>query len=251
MFSIEPPTHCPSCEFQLIWVNDTLYCKNVSCSAKVEKRIEHFAKTLKIKGLGPATISKLGFSSICDIYNTPEQDIVAGLSSSPLAKKLFNEIQLSTKAPLNILLAGFSIPLIGNTAANKLSTVCIDVAEINEKSCKEAGLGPKATNNILSWLELDLPLIREHLPFDFKFARKNNTPDAKLGIVCITGKLKSFTSKALATAALEEAGYVVKSTLTKDVTILINEGGVESSKTTKARESGVNVINDILILLEK
>jgi hypothetical protein len=34
--------------------------------------------------------------------------------------------------------------------------------------------------------------------------------------------------------------------LTKDVTILVNESGVESAKTKKARESGVEIITNLL-----
>jgi hypothetical protein len=36
--------------------------------------------------------------------------------------------------------------------------------------------------------------------------------------------------------------------LTKDVTILINESGVESAKTKKARDSGVQIITNLLDL---
>ena len=69
------------------------------------------------------------------------------------------------------------------------------------------------------------------------------------GVVCISGKLKSFKTKAQATEALEQHGYTVKSSVTKDVTILVNESGVESQKTTKARESGVTIVENLLDFL--
>jgi NAD-dependent DNA ligase len=62
--------------------------------------------------------------------------------------------------------------------------------------------------------------------------------------------LKSFKTKADATKALNDAGYEVKSSLTKQVTILVNESGVESSKTTQARESGVTIVTNLLEFLE-
>jgi hypothetical protein len=34
--------------------------------------------------------------------------------------------------------------------------------------------------------------------------------------------------------------------LTKDVTILVNESGVESAKTKKARDAGVQIITNLL-----
>ena len=68
-------------------------------------------------------------------------------------------------------------------------------------------------------------------------------------MVCISGKLKSFKTKAQASQALEQNGYTVKSSVTKDVTILINESGVESQKTQKARESGITIVENLLDFL--
>jgi hypothetical protein len=68
---------------------------------------------------------------------------------------------------------------------------------------------------------------------------------ADKGVVCITGKLKSFKTKALATQYLETQGYLVKSSLTKDVNILVNESGIESAKTQAARERGVIIITNL------
>ena len=71
------------------------------------------------------------------------------------------------------------------------------------------------------------------------------------GVVCITGKLKSFKTKGQAGTALVNLGYTVKSSLTKDVTLLVNESGIESAKTKQARESGVEIITDLQSYLEK
>lgn len=246
--TIQAPTNCPSCSSLLEWSNDLLYCRNVLCSAQNQKKVEHFAKTLKIKGLGPSAISKLGLTDIDQIYSLSREEITEGLSSEKLAEKLYAEIKNSEAAPLNTVLAAFSIPLIGKTASNKLSKIITNITEINESSCKKAGLGPKATENLLEWLHKDFYCFYDgYLPFDFKF----DTPLQKeeIGTVCISGKLKSFKTKALATQALEHKGYAVKSSLTKDVTILINESGVESAKTTQARNSGVTIIENLLDLL--
>ena len=75
-------------------------------------------------------------------------------------------------------------------------------------------------------------------------------PVASKGTVCISGRLKSFKSKAEATTALNAAGYEVKSSLTKQVTHLINEGGAESAKTRQARDTGVTIVNDLKSFLE-
>jgi len=252
MQKIVPPTHCPSCNSLLEWKNDILYCVNKSCKSKLSKKVEHWAKTLKIKGLGPATIEKLYISSILDIYDILDsyEYVEVALGSEKLASKLFTEIEKSKRAPLEIVLPAFGIPLIGNSATQKLSLVIEELDELTFNKAKEAGLGPKATENLMTWFEDDYKTIyRQYLPLSFKFTKKAvNTLPIK-GTVCITGKLKSFKTKAEAEKVLESLGYKIKKSLTKDVTILVNEGGVESAKTKKARESGIEVVTNLKTLI--
>ena len=244
MQTITVPSTCPSCGSKLELSFPLLYCRNPSCGDQSSKKIEHFAKTLKIKGLGPAAINSLVLESINDIYAITKHEIIDLLGSQKLGEKLFIEIENSAKAPLNILLAAFSIRLIGKTASEKLSAVCESIHDINEDSCAEAGLGPKATESLLNWIEEEYPLLE--LPHSFAF----ESPKVRTGgVICISGKLKSFGTKAQATEALEQHGYTVKSSVTKDVTILVNESGVESQKTTKARESGVTIVENLLDFL--
>jgi DNA ligase (NAD+) len=253
MSQILPPSHCPSCSSTLVWENHLLYCVSPSCGSQMQKKIEHFAKTLKIKGLGPAAIAKLGLSDIDEIYSMTVEEIEECLSSQKLAEKLHSEIENSRSAPLNVVLPAFSIPLIGKSATEKLSTICTHITDITKDNCERAGLGPKATENLLSWLKKDFYTFYDGcLPFDYKFQKATapTTVESK-GVVCISGKLKSFKSKAEATKALQSYGYEVKPSMTKLVTILVNESGVESSKTQKAREAGVQVITNINTLLEK
>ena len=245
MQTITAPDACPSCGYTLEWENQLLYCRNTLCGDQSSKKIEHFAKTLKIKGLGPAAITSLVLESINDIYAISEYEIVDLLGSQKLGQKLFTEIENSVKAPLNILLAAFSIRLIGKTASEKLSAVCESIHDINEDSCAKAGLGPKATESLLAWIEEEYPLLE--LPHSFAFDKPTIRTNG--GVVCISGKLKSFKTKAQATETLEQHGYTVKSSVTKDVTILVNESGVESQKTIKARESGVTIVENLLTFL--
>jgi len=244
MTFIEAPTVCPSCNSVLEEVNHLLYCRNPQCGEKSLKLIEHFAKTLKIKGLGPATIKKLNIVSLEELYELSFDDIAEALSSDRLAVKLVDELQRSRSAPLNVLLPAFSIPLIGKSAAEKLSRVCKDIEEIDYDLCRKAGLGDKASSNLTSWIEDEFYYV-SLLPFSFRFDSPRAVVESK-GTVCISGKLSSFKTKAEANAKLQELGYVTKTSLTKDVTILVNESGVESAKTKKARESGVEIITNLL-----
>ena len=68
MTQILAPTNCPSCDSTLEFVNDLLYCFNKMCPAQWTKKLEHFGSLLKIKGFGPATISKLQLDDYPELY---------------------------------------------------------------------------------------------------------------------------------------------------------------------------------------
>tara|TARA_B100001540_G_C15659989_1_gene575086 strand:+ start:172 stop:924 length:753 start_codon:yes stop_codon:yes gene_type:complete len=244
MQAILAPEVCPSCESPLEWKNDMLYCTNILCPAQIQKRIEHFARSLKIKGLGPKSIEKLELTSFLDIYNLSYYSIKCALSSEKLAIKLLREINHSRKASMNDVLPAFSIPLIGKTAATKLSSKIKSLFDLDEDKCKAAGLGPKATESLLSWYSNEFEESLQELPFDWQFQTPKIATETK-GAVCISGKLSSFKTKAEATKALSYAGYVVKSSLTKDVIFLVNESGIESAKTKEARERGITIITSL------
>ena len=240
---ILPPEFCPSCNSTLVWRNDLLYCENVNCTAKTEKVVQHFARTLKIKGLGPRSIEKLGLSSIDDIYNLRRDYTVLKLGSELVADKLLLEIEKSKQAPLQELLPAFSIPLLGRTASEKLCTVVEHISEIDLQTCDKAGLGPKVTHNLVQWYNTQYLNGYEFLPFKWE-NEVQNTQEEK-GVVVITGKLETFPTKAIAKALLQKKGYVVKENLSKGTDFLVNESGIASSKTKKATEMGITVITEI------
>ena len=247
--SIFAPSHCPSCDSELVWKNDLLYCVSSFCGEQAFKSVEHFAKTMKIKGLGPASIRKLGWTCPSEIYLASDESILASLGSERVTSKLVEEIRNSLAAPLEFLLPAFGIPLIGKTATLKLSETVKTIHEINADTCERAGLGPKATNNLLYWMAESFPHFYGTVGFTWTFSA-TPPPAVSKGTVCISGRLKSFKSKADATTALNAAGYEVKSSLTKQVGFLINEGGAESAKTRQARDTGVTIVTNLKSFLE-
>ena len=242
---IIPPTNCPICSTILEWEKDQLFCYNPHCSGKTTKRIEHFAKTLKIKGLGPRTVEKLKIQTFFDLYELPLEMMIDAIQSEKLAVKLHREINASKKVDLVDLLPAFSIKLIGTTASQKVCEKVDSLLELNEKVCREAGLGPKATDNLLDWFYEEWTDGYDRLPFSWKTTVQKRTETKTKGIVCITGKLKSYKTKAAAKQVLEKKGYLVKNSLTKDVTILVNESGVDSAKTQAALDRGVQIITNL------
>ena len=251
MEQILAPTNCPSCDSNLEFINELLYCFNKMCPAQWDKKLQHFASSLKIKGLGPSTIKKLDLLDYPELYELSVGEITVRLGSEKLATKLVNEIEKSKTIDLQTLLPSFAIPLFGRSASQKLCEKITSIEEVSEASCIEAGIGPKATSNLLNWLDTEF-YANEYdklLPFSFK-SKKVIKRDI-VGTVCISGRLKSFPSKAHAQKVLQNHGFAVKTSLTKDCTYLINESGIESAKTQTARERGVIIINNLNQFIEE
>ena len=246
---IEEPTHCPCCEYTLVKVKDQLFCRNQACPAQLNKKLEHFCKTLGIKGMGPKTIEKLQIGELSEIYYLDTDEAVAAVGEK-VALKLLDEIERSKVANLETVLAAFSIPLIGATASDKLCKVISKPEDINAETCKKAGLGEKATSNLLDWLATEYLELKEFLPFNFEQKMSQNTTPSK-GSVCITGKLKSVKKKADAEASLKAAGFVVVDAVTKTTNYLLDEENNGSSKREKAEKYGITIITDLNDLLKE
>ena len=248
MQAIIAPESCPSCGASLEWRSDLLYCNNDLCVAHVSKRLEHWGKTLKIKGLGPRTIEKLEVENLHELYDLTQEDIIEKLSSEKLGEKLYVELQNSKTAPMNAVLPAFSIPLIGKSATEKLSKYLTYIFELRLDKCQKAGLGPKATENLMDWYELEFIPFLQDLPLNWKFEKKESVRYSR-GTICISGKLTSFKTKAEAEDILTRKGYVVKNSLTKDVSILVNESGIESAKTRQAQQRGITIVTNLRELI--
>lgn len=244
---IEEPTECPCCQYSLEKVKDQLFCRNLSCSAKVAKKLEHFCKVLGIKGMGPKTIEKLQLQDITEIFYLDKEE-VAEVLGEKIAIKLLDEIDRAKVASLATVLESFSIPLVGSTASKKVSLLVSNINEITLKICKDAGLGEKVSANLMNWIETEYVEIEEFLPFNFSKTEKVIT---NTKTVCITGKLKSYKKKADAADILAEAGYTLVDSVTKTLDYLVDEGDTMSSKREKAIQYGITVITDLNDLLRE
>jgi DNA ligase (NAD+) len=243
MEMIEIPTQCPVCSSKLELIKDQLFCRNTLCEAQVGKKIEHFCKVLKIKGLGPATVAKLQLEDITQLFYLDEQELASQIGEK-LSTKLLQEIEQSKESDFAIVLEAMSIPLVGKTASTKLASVINNFEELSNESCKLAGLGDKVTSNIMEWLITEYPEIKEFLPF--KFEKKNKQAVPSTGkIVCITGKLHSFSKKSEAALALNAKGFQVSENFNKSVDFLVDEEDKNSTKRKQADKNGTSIITNL------
>lgn len=231
---IEIPTNCPACDSTLELINQQLFCRNSSCPAKSLKNILHYTKTLKIMGLGEKTLEKLDVKSIGELYSYTKEYLIEKLGEK-IGTKLYNEIDKSKQTTLANFITAMGIPLIGKTAANKVNSVTTSINEITEELCKKAGLGEKATNNLITWVKTEGQFLE--LPITFIEAEP-----VQSGIsVCISGKVPGYTKNSIKELLLDY-NVIVRDNVTKDIDYLItNEAG--TTKVKKAEQYNIQVIS--------
>jgi DNA ligase (NAD+) len=247
---INIPTTCPCCDYPLELVNAQLFCRNTACSAQLNSKLEHFCKTLGIKGMGARTVEKLQLADLTEIFYLDPVQVASQLGSQKMADKLLAEIENSKGADLATVLASFSIPLVGNTASKKLCEVVTHISEISRETCKQAGLGEKVTENLLHWLQTDFPEMREFLPFSFR-SNKTAVANGSQKTICITGKLSSFKTKAEAYKLLQDCGYLPTESVTKSTCYLVDEEDKGSTKRKKAESLGIPIITNLNTFLKE
>jgi DNA ligase (NAD+) len=230
-------------------VNDQLFCRNDSCDAKSSKKLQHFVKTMKIKGLGEKTLEKLDLTDINELYELSIEKLTSTVGEK-VGTKLFNEIAQSKEVNLSTFIQSFGIPLIGNSASTKLAKVTDSLWKITEPMAKTAGLGDKATSNLLQWIKLNRSRY-EDLPINTVASKVEKLEE--IFNVCITGKLKDFSSRTKAKEFLETKGVKVLSSISSKTDYLVcDQSRSSSSSFVKAEKLSIPIItmNDLLNIIE-
>jgi DNA ligase (NAD+) len=231
---IEIPNACPVCNGEVELINQQLFCMNPTCSAKTLKNLLHFVKTMKVMGLGEKTLEKLKIETISDLYEMSQDQMVA-LLGQKIGTKIYDELDKSKSTTLARFIAALGIPLIGKTAGDKLQSTITALNDINAENCKKAGLGAKATDNLINWYQEEGQFI------DFPFEFEESEPVESGLAVCISGKVPGYT-KAKIKELLLDYNVTVKDNVTKDLDYLITEE-VGTTKVKKAEQYNINIIS--------
>lgn len=146
------PTNCPECAAVLVAGEDrtNVRCVNSDCVGQACRRIEHFAATVGIRGLGPALVRGLVASgrarSPADLYRLSLVDLAALPEiGEKVAVRLAEEIARSRGAEAWRCIAGLGIPGIGPANARRLANEAGSLARL-----ADAGFEPKALNRAAS-----------------------------------------------------------------------------------------------------
>jgi len=201
------------------------------------KVLEHFIKTLDIKGLGPASVKKMGLTHPVDLFEDQNWNLL-GVNGT----KVQAEIERTKTKPYDLVLASFGMSGVGKRASKLILSKIPAFRNLRDiETVDIKGIGPSTIESVLSWLDeneewvLTLPLQLEQ---NVTVEEVVGTPARK---ICITGKM-DMTRNQLGDI-LEKLGFKVTNTVTKDCYALITGGDTTSSKYKKANTMGISVID--------
>lgn len=206
-------------------------------SQSTKRLVEYYVKTLGIKGLGPASIQKLGITHPSELYEE-----VDWLDLGKNGFKILEELRRPKDYPT--VLAAVGIPGVGKSTAQLIASHINKFEDLHTIGSKSIhGIGPTTIENILSWLPVNEDWVKA-LPYKLEVEKASYTEEEdqtnQHRKICITGKL-DMTKQELADH-LARYGFEVINSVTKDCYALISNGD-ESTKAKQANKYGIPVIN--------
>ena len=264
---IEIPYICPCCgkdtTFHTLNESTNLVCDNPQCSGKLINKLDHFCgkKGLDIKGLSKATLEKLidwgWVSCIEDIFNLFEHKdewIQMNGFGDKSVKNILSAINESRNCPLNKFIAALGIPLIGSVASKQLAEK-FKSWENYIKAVKDSyefytmpNIGTEMDSAIIHFDYTEAQKLTKYLVIqNYKSEKVLNNLNNMTFV--ITGKLKAFKNRDEAKEFIEANGGKVTGSISGKTDYLINNDITStSSKNNKAKELGVSIITEEMLL---
>jgi DNA ligase (NAD+) len=256
----EIPSECVDCGTPLVWEKDFLRCHNLNCSAQVERKFEHWFKTLNAcDGFGPMTIQKVvdyGCRSLEDIYElTVEEFQEMGLGPQ-VSKNLFDALKISMRTKIEDwrFLAAFGIRQLGRgDSRNLLEHIPLEeLINVDDPAQIKAikGFGDLSSKIIVAGLQAQREAIHYMMGLNFNLDRTEllsekqeiDSPIAGKGIV-FTGKMEQGSRDDMVEQA-RSLGANVQKGVTGKTDILVCGAKVGAKKTGQAEKLGVQVISE-------
>ena len=255
------PDVCPSCGAKLVEVEGEvgIYCPNKeSCPAQIKGRLEYFVskQAMDIDGFGDSIIEKLiekeYISKPSDIYKlTYEQLLTIELIKDKSANNILNAIEASKNVTLSKFLNALGIRFVGKESSDILAQNFSDIDKLKSATYDELfsleGIGDKMAASIVEFFSNleNTNMIDEMISLGVKITNKYTNAEVlrlKGQSFVITGTLETL-SRDVAQAKLKELGAKTPSSVSKNTTYVVI-GENPGSKATKARELGIQILNE-------
>lgn len=261
------PERCPSCGEPVVrdetcGVEGAAYrCTNSTCPAQLSRSLEHFASknAMNIEGLGPQIVELLLSAGLVrtapDLYClTAEQLVPLDRMGELSAKNLVAAIGRSKSAGLERLIYALGIRNIGEVAAAAMAarfgTLERCLTATYDELCGIEDFGDVTAQCVLNFFShpQNIELCRRLTEAGLVTSATAKKADDSLGgmTFVLTGTLPTMTRDE-ASALIKEHGGKVSGSVSKKTTYVV-AGEEAGSKLTKARDLGVNVIDEAALL---
>ena len=252
------PEKCPVCGTHVVRTEGEVdyRCVNANCPAKLRETILHFASrgVMNIEGMGDALVNQLTerglVKNVADIYKLTKDNLLSlERMGDKSAQNVLDEIEASKKLPLERVIYGLGIRMVGERTAQFLAEhfgSMDDLINASEEELQNVNeVGPRIANSIVEFFRepSNRKLIDRLRASGLTFTGKKKERGTKLAgkTFVLTGTLTR--PRDVVKKILEDAGGRVAGSVSKKTDYVV-AGADAGSKLDKANELGVRVISE-------
>jgi DNA ligase (NAD+) len=253
------PESCPVCGTKVVRTEGEVdyRCVNANCPAKLRETILHFASrgVMNIDGMGDALVTQLTerglVENVADIYKLSKDNLLSlERMGDKSAHNILHEIETSKKLPLERVIYGLGIRMVGERTAQFLaehfgSMEALENAGIDELQDVNE-VGPRIAESIVEFFGIaaNRTLVERLRQAGLTLTGEKKRRGTKLAgkTFVLTGTLAHFTRDE-AKKMIEDAGGKVTGSVSKKTDFVV-AGADAGTKLDKAKELGVKVIDE-------
>jgi DNA ligase (NAD+) len=255
------PANCPLCGAEIVRPEGEVMhrCPNPACESRgLESLINWVMAAADIEGVGEQLVRRLWelglVRSIPELYRlTKEQLLELDGFQEKSATNVVEAIDASKATPFWRVLFGLNIPdvgwVTGQNLARHFGKVDALAGASQEEILEVEGIGPERATAIAEWFadDANVKLIEELRALGLKLESGEELKPVEGGlnghVYVITGTLEGWTREQAA-AELEARGAKVAGSVSKKTTGVIVGEEPGATKLTKAREVGVQILDE-------
>ncbi|HET6181559.1 MAG TPA: NAD-dependent DNA ligase LigA [Candidatus Sulfotelmatobacter sp.] len=255
----EMPEKCPVCGTKVVRTEGEVdyRCVNANCPAKLLGTILHFASrgVMNIDGMGESLVTQLiekGLvKNVADIYDLTKKDLLSlERFADKSAQNILDEIENSKKLPLERVIYGLGIRMVGERTAQFLAEHFGSMEALEQAGVEELQnvneVGPRIAESLVEFFSIAanrklVERLRE-AGLTLKGKKKERGTQLAGKTFVLTGTLTKYTRDE-AKKMIEDAGGRVSGSVSKKTDYVV-AGAEAGSKLDKAKELGVAVIDE-------